>query len=212
MATLWTQTYTGRAFDLLNPQPDQVCDVDLAVHLSRQPRYAGATRDFMSVGEHTLRAHMTLAERADRGEVEPLAPAYGLVHDDHEFVLCDDTVPKREALIALAQELFGPEIAEKIGVVLQVQRDRISEAVHQAAGLPWPPPASIKAAIKRVDYELLATERRDQMTVPPARWEIDSKGIQPLEGRIVPFSMKEAEVLWLRAARAVLPGFKQWKA
>lgn len=50
----WTMTYSGEHFDLINPQVEQVKLVDIAHALSLECRFAGHTRYFYSVAQHSL--------------------------------------------------------------------------------------------------------------------------------------------------------------
>ena len=44
----WIQTYTRKAFDVLNPDPELICIEDIAHALSNQCRFTGHTREFYS--------------------------------------------------------------------------------------------------------------------------------------------------------------------
>ena len=85
------ETYTGKYVDLLNPQPDQICLADIAVHLSNICRFGGAVSRFYSVAEHSVR-------------VADLAGLYGLLHDAHEAYTNDLTAPLKQALRDWSEE------------------------------------------------------------------------------------------------------------
>lgn len=83
----WIETYTGRRFDLLDPQPEMICIEDIAHSLSQQCRFTGHTRCFYSVAEHCW-------------HVSSLCPAYplwGLLHDASEAYLTDLARPVKQA-------------------------------------------------------------------------------------------------------------------
>ena len=50
----WIQTYTGKAFDLLNPTPEMVEVTDIAHHLALINRFTGATAVPYSVAQHSV--------------------------------------------------------------------------------------------------------------------------------------------------------------
>lgn len=73
-------TYTGRRFDPLNPDPDQVEIMDIAHALSNTCRYSGHCREFYSVAQHCV----LMANYSP----EWLRPAC-LLHDAAEAYLTD---------------------------------------------------------------------------------------------------------------------------
>lgn len=184
----WVQTASGRAFDLLDPKPGQVCPADLAEHLAKAPRFAGATPNVvLSIAQHSVVVADSL----------PLpARPYGLLHDGHEYVLGDDTRPKLLALAALDPAAAG---------AIRELRHRADVAIHAAFGLPWPPPADIAAAVKAADARALATEKRDHMAPEPPvssgfRWA-------PLPA---PFPRIYTAWPWPKAAELFLAALKQY--
>lgn len=80
----WIETYTGRKFHLLDPQPDEIDIKDIAHALSNQCRYAGHTRTFYSVAEHSY--HVSLL-------VSPKHALEALLHDASEAYLSDLSRP-----------------------------------------------------------------------------------------------------------------------
>lgn len=78
------QTYTGRAFDLAAPHPDDICLDDIAHHLANQCRYTGATVVSWSIAQHSLLVAALLPA--------PLKFA-GLLHDAHEAYTSDIATP-----------------------------------------------------------------------------------------------------------------------
>jgi len=149
----WAQTVSGRAFDLLDPSPDQVSAQDMAEHLAKIPRFVGATPSkVFSVAQHSVIV-------ADSLPLE--ARPYGLLHDGHEYILGDDSSPKLRALSALDPAARA---------AIETLRERADRAIHTAYGLPWPPPADIATAVKLADARALASEKRDHMAAPPRDW------------------------------------------
>ncbi len=50
----WIQTYTGRKFFPLDPDPEMICIEDIAHSLSQLCRYNGHSKIFYSVAQHSL--------------------------------------------------------------------------------------------------------------------------------------------------------------
>lgn len=74
------QTHSGRAWNILDPDPNAVEIEDIAHALSNQCRYNGHTNQFYSVAEHSVRVASCLPEE------HQLA---GLLHDAAEAYLGD---------------------------------------------------------------------------------------------------------------------------
>ncbi|MCT8970557.1 hypothetical protein [Microbaculum marinisediminis] len=149
----WVQTASGEAFDLLAPSPEQVHPEDLAEHLSKIPRFAGATPNVViSVAQHSVLV-------AEALPVE--ARAYGLLHDGHEAYLGNDQGPKLNALTALAPITLA---------ILTQLRLRAAAAIHMRFGLSWPPPVKIAAAVDRANARAVAAEKRAFMAPEPRPW------------------------------------------
>lgn len=85
----WIQTYSGKQFYALDPQPDDIDIEDIAHALSRMCRYAGHCNKFYSVAEHSVLV-------AENLPIEyQLA---GLLHDASEAYLVDIPRPFKSYL------------------------------------------------------------------------------------------------------------------
>lgn len=170
-------TSKGRMIDLLDPRADEIDFEVIAEHLAKANRYCGATPWMAySVAEHSCRcANAALGATGDR-----TLAAYLLCHDMHEAYLGDDTTPKKRALEAIMRDfgVLGPKVQEAFSLLT----DRIDVAIHEAAGLAWPPRGETIEAIHHWDRVLLATEWRDLMRCAPPY----DFGVEPLELRIFP--------------------------
>ena len=114
----YIQTYSGLHFDPSDPQPDQICIEDIAVALSREPRYAGQTREFYSVAQHSwLVSNHCITQ-----------PLWGLLHDAAEAYLKDIPYPVKVLL---------PDYRHLEYRVMRVIADKF--------GLHWPEPLKVKA-------------------------------------------------------------------
>lgn len=166
-------TASGRVVDVFAPRAIDVDFDDVVEHLSKEARYNGGTPgEFYSVAQHLcLGADWLLAESSGEhdaiGREDPpfawkaseaarASAAYFLAHDFHEYVLKDETTPKKRALDRVALE-FG-SLAGVISDAYARLVERWDAAIHAAAGLAWPPPAEVRAAVDALDRRLLLTE------------------------------------------------------
>ena len=136
----WMQTYTGIAFYPGHPRAEDVNLRDIAVALSRESRYAGHTKEFYSVAQHSVLVSYYVPKHL---------ALWGLLHDASEAYVKDLPYPLKRLLPQY-------KVIEKN--VMRV----IAEKFH----LSWPEPAEVKAA----DNLLLVTERRDLMNQKPRPW------------------------------------------
>ena len=113
----YMETYSGLFFHPDDPQPDQISIEDIAVALSREPRYAGQTREFYSVAQHSrlVSNHCTTN------------PLWGLLHDASEAYMKDMPWPVKRLL---------PEYKE-------LER-RLMFVIAEKFGLSWPEPGAVK--------------------------------------------------------------------
>jgi hypothetical protein len=118
----WIETYAGERFWPLDPRPEEVRLRDIAMPLSRLPRYLGHSLVFSSVAQHSVIVSM-LCENAG---VDPRA---GLLHDAAEAYICDLPRP-----IKVQPEMqFFRDI-----------EDRILRAVYARYEIPWETYARVK--------------------------------------------------------------------
>ncbi|MFT8945983.1 MAG: hypothetical protein ABF876_05300 [Acetobacter aceti] len=161
--TPWVQTYMGKAVDLINTVPEAINLTDIAVHLSRNNRFNGATTiDCWSVADHSMlvrRVIMTMNSDAD-----PFLEAYALLHDAHEAYTGDITSPVKQALNVILRHA-GCEIDP-----VEMLATHVQSAIHQRFGLPVHPSAAQKQAIADADLMALAIEKRAFMGPEPRPW------------------------------------------
>ena len=162
----WIQTYTGKAFYPLREEPGIIDIRDIAHALSLQCRFNGHCSDFYSVAQHSV--HVS--------EVVPDAFAlWGLLHDAAEAYL---TYLPRPVKSHMPQ--FRDLEDRLLGLIM---------AQHQ---LSMPMPDEVRLA----DEQMLMTEARDLMEVPPMDWKIP---VMPFDDmKIKPLSPKKAEQLFLQ--------------
>ena len=116
-----------------------------------------------------------------------------------------------DATIAeIAKQHFGI-LAEQVLSSFDFGVYRLDVAIHEAAGLDWPPPGDIIPIIKHWDKVMFVTEWRDLMKKKPEDhpdWS-PYAGIVPLRYRIMqPWDWQTAHRGWMRRAYDLLPALK----
>ena len=174
-------TYTGKSFDLLNPQPETVCIEDIAHSLANLCRYTGHVKEFYSVAQHC-----TIMAEADL----PGDPLVRLLHDSAEAYIGDLSSPWKQLLYVGIPETIQVNAGY---VTTKTWEQKIQNVVGLALGVNLEHSAEVKEADNRMYF----TEVRDLM--PPSaefrKWRGDLK---PLEHVIHPQSPKYAETSFLR--------------
>lgn len=141
----WMQTFTGRQFWPVDPQPADVSIDDIAHALSNVCRFGGHCRRFYSVAQHSVLVTRLVGER------EPEHRLAGLLHDASEAYLGDMIRPLKRT--------------GQMGAFLEAER-KVERVIWSTFGLPQELPPVVKWA----DEKALATEARDIMGKPPVPW------------------------------------------
>jgi len=108
MSSCWVQTYTGKAFDLLEPTVDMVDPYDIAVSLADKPRYSRHSRLRITVGQHSILCAAAAYRAALEGLGVPEALRRArllLLHDAAEAYIGDVVGPARMAIKQLCCNL-----------------------------------------------------------------------------------------------------------
>jgi hypothetical protein len=170
------ETSTGKAYDFVNPDPNLIELEDIAHALGNICRFAGHTRVFYSVAEHSVLVSK-LIEHWGGDESDQLA---GLLHDAHEAYIWDAPTPIKPLLGEVFCELASMSDA----------------AVARAFGLE--PGAFDHELVKSADKALLFEEGRTLMKVGPG-----SQNGDEVPGDIIPigYSPKTAKLMFLDRAR-----------
>ncbi len=142
-ATMYT--YTGGAFDLLNPRVEDINIKDVIHHLATTNRWAGAAQLPITVAQHSVIVG---------DQLPPELRVYGYLHDAKETYVQDRIWPVKKAFAAIGVET---KIREEI-------EDPIDAAIHERFGLTWPLSEHEERLIKQADLIAAATERRDLLT------------------------------------------------
>jgi uncharacterized protein len=123
----YMSTFTGKKFWPLDPRAVEVDIENIAHHLAMKCRWNGATRDFLSIAEHSV--HVSLFEP----EIDPLEK---LLHDGAETYITDFIRPLK----------YDPEFRDPYKR-LEVKNEI---AIAERFGLQYPFPASVKRADEAV--------------------------------------------------------------
>jgi 5'-deoxynucleotidase YfbR-like HD superfamily hydrolase len=201
-ATILTLS-NGKGIDLTAPRAEDIDFSVIAEHLAKEKRYNGATPGI----EYPVAQHCVIgadAAFADTNDID--LAGYFLLHDGAEAFLKDDTTPKKRALAEIAASAFGV-LSEEIMGSFDMLTDRFDAAIHEAAGLPWPPTPAMKAAIKSFDLVMFVTEWRDLMrSVTHPNWD-NYRDITPLHRSISPWSWRESASAFRNRCKLYLPVF-----
>lgn len=138
----WMQTFTGRQFWPLDPDPAAIDIVDIAHSLALTCRYAGHVKRFYSVAEHLVLMAMHVSLPAQK---------WALLHDASEAYLVDVPRPVKPALTNY-----------------RVIEARVMSAVCERFGLIGDMPAEVKDA----DDRILVDERAALMAPCEADWNL----------------------------------------
>lgn len=146
-------TFTGRQFWPLDPDPNEINEVDVAHALSNLCRFTGHVSSFYSIAEHCCHVH---------DAAQPENKLWGLLHDAAEAYLGDVARPTKHAMVG-----FGPayEVAER----------RVMRAVKERFGLEGDQPEEIHL----LDNRVLENER---MALMPDVLGRSWTGAKPLRG------------------------------
>lgn len=130
------RTNTGILFSLKNPVPEMVFAVDIAVGLSRECRFSGATKKFYSVAEHSV--WMALRAKEKYPHLTAL-PFKALLHDGHEAYIKDIPSPVKSMFAAAYASLADPiqEAIHKRFAVTVSDEERNALYVLDQDALEW---------------------------------------------------------------------------
>jgi hypothetical protein len=188
----WVQTYTGRAFDLLDPKPEQIDPLDIAHALSQLCRFTGHVRSFYSVAQHSCLV-AEIAQDLCVMQLNTPAPEVlalqALLHDAPEAYIGDVSTPLKRALRGEGQLSEYDVIEARIAGVIAERFFDVSDGRASAWAL---------SMIKRADMIALATEHAALFDGPPPRpWGFDLP--QPWPYKIEPWAPAKAQVQFLQA-------------
>lgn len=160
----WIETFTGRKFYILNPQPDDIDIHDIAHALSMQCRFTGHTKTFYSVAQHSYYASIL---------VPPGDALWALLHDASEAYISDMSRPLKHFTEA--------------GKYYREIETEIMDAICTKFWLPMLMPPSVRKA----DDSLLYAEK-DQL-MADAVWDTPWSAESAAQIKIENWSPQKAE-------------------
>jgi hypothetical protein len=174
----WIQTFTGKKMYPLDPRPEEICIEDIAHALSNICRFCGHSREYYSVGQHSV--YVSIHCGAGNG-------LWGLLHDASEAYLCDVARP-----IKLNREFAAYRKAEHA----------LQDVIYAKFGLPN---IGLPFDVVETDVRMLVTEARD-LGLYSADWELKAEPykftIEPQSSKSAERSFLDWwEVVTTRAAR-----------
>lgn len=170
-AVAFVETYTGRAFYPLQPDPSAVSIIDIAHALSNQCRYSGATNSFYSTAQHCC---LLASYTADVLRASVLDCLQILMHDAAEAYLVDIPRPVKQ---------FMPEY--------RAWDHDINEAIRKWLALD---DLAFPVFQDEIDSRIIVDERQQLLSNSGLDWGHD---LQPLNIKITPWSPRHAEQQFL---------------
>lgn len=170
----YIQTVSGRRFNPLDPDPNEIDIEDIATALSHQCRFGGHCRTFYSVAQHScLVSDLVAGTGAGRRTA-----LWALLHDACEAYLVDLPHPLKHR--------------SELGALYAAAETGLHEAICSRFGLPVEAPDGVK----QIDRSLLAAERRELSRVA-WHWP-ELEGVTPLDIAIEPWLSDRARAEFLR--------------
>lgn len=172
MGDPWTdvgvvETYTGRQFDVFDPEPGAVHVDDIAAGLAHTCRFGGHCQHFYSVAHHSLHVSRELPD-------DPRLQVLGLFHDAAEAYVGDVPRPLKARY----------DVFERV-------EDEILDTVWRALGVE-PPGESEWERVMTADDRLLAYEARNVLEdgswageAPDLAYELRSESIEAVRTRFL---------------------------
>lgn len=176
-------TASGVEFDLMAPTPDMVRIEDIAHALSNMPRFAGHTREFYSVAQHTVLVADLVAHAGATLGTPRWHQRVAMLHDAAEAYVLDVPTPLKAQLRAYV------EIEQ-----------RVRAAIFDRFEVYWPH-HDLPSAVKSADKLALLIEQRDLM--PTVDWW--RKAPQPEHPPITPLAPTAAREAFLARWRQLNP-------
>jgi len=162
-------TFSGGAFDFINPDLESINILDISKALSHQCRYTGHTREFYSVGQHSVLASWW-ARDDGCSVLERLAV---LLHDAAEAFLNDIASPAKQLLPDYLK------LEQKLKNIIDFKFLKIASYPEGAR----PSISYLEDVIKKYDLKMRALEIRNLMPESPVfdPWLKGDAVLQPHE-------------------------------
>lgn len=171
---------------------------DIADHLSKINRFAGATSEFYSVAQHSVFVSELVED--DGGDAETIKRA--LFHDAHEALMSDLPTPFHRYVVSKMKTF----VLERYGEItdfdaIKITKDEMDRDIFRSIGLSAATPLDQKQAIKRADNIALVTEAA-QLVNSSAHW-LREVGVEASTRVLIPLSPEAAKHDFLRRYREI---------
>lgn len=203
-AAPFLQVLGGKAFDLVNPRPEDVNFQHMAIVLSRIARYAGHTeRGSYTVAQHCVEGANAII-RDGHGR---LAAAAFLLHDGHEYITTDMPTPIMDALRVHATIITGsPHAGDIVKQSMTSLKHTLDAVIYEAAGLPWPLPPEVRKIVAEYDLRMLQTERKVRLAPFTRSWGEFIENAEPVTGcDLFEFQAGTIASFFAQSCRELLP-------
>lgn len=191
----WTHTSRGYALDLLDPDPGAVDLDEICTALGHICRYAGCTRYFYSVAEHSVLMSDWLRDTGHGVDLQMAA----LLHDAHEAYTGDITWPMQQVLWGAAPEARKAyeECRAKLEAIICAKVGVAPDLLHHFL-------------VRDADLRILLDERRALLSEPPPRpWPLEQDiGLRPLGVAVRCWPAWRASEEWQKRFEAIYPAFR----
>lgn len=179
----WIATQSGHQIDFLNPDPDQILLMDIAVSMSRVARFGGHSP--MKIGQHVIEVMHLMIRRAREEdltfslkELSEIA-LVGLIHDFPEYVVGDCMTPLKK-LLGTAYEEIETRILNAM-----LNKWSLNKAYRKWEELlTWADREAVQQEATRFKLDgWLLTEEVEQTKIPN-RWVPENKSVNLITGLI----------------------------
>ncbi len=183
----WIETFTGKSFFPLDPEPDKICIEDITHALSMLCRFNGHCKVFYSIAEHSIRVANFVKQtfypytnkRIVRKKRDLTIELYALLHDSAEAYNSDIPRPIKSSLTNFK------DIENKILEII-LEKFCLTNYISE----------DYKKFIQDADDILLATEARDLGMKLVDHWKLRK---EPLFSHIIPYrSIEMAQKVFFR--------------
>jgi 5'-deoxynucleotidase YfbR-like HD superfamily hydrolase len=172
----WTQTYTKKKFDALNPTPDMIDIEDIARGLALTCRFSGQCKEFYSVAQHSYYVSKLQNKKGEASYIRK----WKLLHDAPEAYIGDIPSPIK----AIIPEYKAVE-------------KRIMDAVCEKFNLPKKMPEEVHLIDKQI-LTLEANYLMIDLSNKQPKWEMVETD---LDFFFQPMDWKMSEYLFLKEAQ-----------
>jgi 5'-deoxynucleotidase YfbR-like HD superfamily hydrolase len=193
----YIQLRTGALF-IYGHLNNEVSLDDLALHLGKISRFAGATVPFWSVAQHSVFADDIVCANGGRGKVRKRA----LLHDGHEMATNDIPTPLHRHITEKVSDYIFSRFGERVTYdVIDEIKAEIDHNIFIKHGLTPTYPEDEKKLIKFADTQAFITEAT-QLLDPVPNW-LDQFDIPPYDVKLEPMTWEESADAFIKRYKEI---------